>query len=445
MVRSAAQGLAFLIAFTWTAGCTGVRPASLEETERGAAMRFTPAHDPEVDALIARGELHRDDVQRIAVALNPELARMRSDIAAAKGRLREAGLYPNPSVEVGQSGVRVSGEGQGMTDAYLAQPIIVGGRRGAAVDAAEAGVLASERAYDARARALSDSIDAALVEYLFYRESAAASMDLLDIVDRDHGLARERERADPEQPHESLRANVHITELELEVTRFTAERLYAYQRLTRLMGTTAPKINDIEGEMLGGTPRGLLQFDEQAELAAHPDVQLAAARIREAEFSARVPRAERIPDITVRAGASYDNDMDETFVGGGLMIPIPIFDRNQGDIAEADAMIDAMRHDAEDTRQRLELAFTESKQMITEYDTLATVYADSILPTAEEAHARIVEDYLAEKVGFINVLDGQRTLISARLKSIEYRYRLNLAIARLRNLRGDVAPIAPAE
>jgi outer membrane protein TolC len=83
--------------------------------------------------------------------------------------------------------------------------------------------------------------------------------------------------------------------------------------------------------------------------------------------------------------------------------------------------------------------------MITEYDTLATVYADSILPTAEEAHARIVEDYLAEKVGFINVLDGQRTLISARLKSIEYRYRLNLAIARLRNLRGDVAPIAPAE
>jgi len=426
-------------------GCAGPRPATISDFERGVAERSTPPRNAGIEALIARGGLQRDDIQRIAAALNPELARLRSDIAVAKGRLREAGLYPNPSVEVGQSGVRVSGKGQGMTEGYLAQPIIVGGRRSAAVEAGEAEVLAAERAYEARERALRDAIDAALIEYHYLRESAAASMDLLDIVDRDHALARERERANPEEPHESLRANVHITELELEVTRFTAERLYAFQRLTRLMGTTEPKINDIEGELLRGTPRGLLQFDEAAAMVAHPDLRWAAATLRAAELDARVPRAERIPDITVRAGASYDNDMDETFVGGGLVIPIPVFDRNQGRIAEADARIEARRHDAEDTRQRLELAFTESKQMVTEYDTLATVYADSILPAAQDAHARIVEDYLAEKVGFINVLDGQRTLINARLKSIEYRYRLNLAIARLRNLRGDGDAIASAE
>lgn len=436
---------ASLIALALLGGCAGVRPGSIEDTQRGVAARFTPPHDPQIDALIARGKLQREDLRRIARALNPELARMRSNIDVARGRMREAGLYPNPSVEVGQTGVPVSRDGQGMTEAYLAQPIIVGRRRSAAVEAAEAELAAAERMYDARARALDDAIDAAWVEYLFYRESASASMDLLDIVDRDHALASERERANPEEPHESLRAHVHITELELEVTRFTSERLYAFQRLTRLMGTTAPRINDIEGEMLPGTPRGLLQYDKDTAIAQHPDSALAVARIRAAEFGARVPRAERIPDITLRAGGSYDNDMDEGFVGGGLVIPIPVFDRNQGRIEEADSLIEASRLDAEDTRQRLDLSFTESSQMVTEYDTLATVYADAILPAAAAAHAKIVEDYLGEKVGFINVLDGQRTLINARLKSIEYRYLLNLAIARLRNLRGDGDPIAPAE
>jgi cobalt-zinc-cadmium efflux system outer membrane protein len=68
-------------------------------------------------------------------------------------------------------------------------------------------------------------------------------------------------------------------------------------------------------------------------VASRPDVKAAklAVEVREAEL--RLAQARRIPNISI--GPRYKRDSNENLFGGEIAIPLPLFDRNQEEVATA--------------------------------------------------------------------------------------------------------------
>src|SRR5205823_484080 len=119
-------------------------------------------------------------------------------------------------------------------------------------------------------------------------------------------------------------------------------------------------------------------------------------------------RVEPIPDLTVRGETGYNFETNNTVAGVELGIKVPLFDRNQGTILQAQGEL--ARAQAEVARvelmlrQRFARAFTEYENAAT----TAKTYHDEILPKAEEANKLYRESFQQRRAAWPQVLDAQR-------------------------------------
>jgi cobalt-zinc-cadmium efflux system outer membrane protein len=121
-----------------------------------------------------------------------------------------------------------------------------------------------------------------------------------------------------------------------------------------------------------------------------------------------------IPDLMVSLGLRYLNELKTNSFVAGISIPLPIFNRNQGNIQAAEVRLEQMA--AIKNTQRLNVI----AQLNTIYNNLMSAYnnsqqlKNSIIPEAAEAYEIIRQGYLQGRFAFIDLLDAQRTLIEAQ-------------------------------
>jgi len=132
-----------------------------------------------------------------------------------------------------------------------------------------------------------------------------------------------------------------------------------------------------------------------------------------------VENAQRIPDLQVTAGYTTCNDNGGEGVLLGVSMPIPIFDRNQGNIRRAKAQLNQAYHKKEDMLLQQKIALEEVyEQFYTAYkESLA--YRESLIPSAKHAFAASKDEYMQGKNDYLELLDAQRTLFDVQLQYID--------------------------
>src|SRR2546423_306035 len=73
-----------------------------------------------------------EDLEKIALANNPTVAQVQANLLAATGRARQAGFYPNPTVGYYGDEIRGGYTRGGKQGGFISQPIVLGGKLGAA-------------------------------------------------------------------------------------------------------------------------------------------------------------------------------------------------------------------------------------------------------------------------------------------------------------------------
>ena len=125
-------------------------------------------------------------------------------------------------------------------------------------------------------------------------------------------------------------------------------------------------------------------------------------------------KAQRIPDLDVSIGSQYDASVRERVNLVGVSMPIPLFNRNQGNVLAATRRADQSR----DLRNAAELRLrTETRQALDLWQTANTevrAFNQQILPAAQLAVDSATRGFEMGKFSFLDVLDAQRTLIAAR-------------------------------
>ena len=376
-----------------------------------------------------------DTALQNAFANNPELAAARWEIDIAEGGRQQAGLIPNPVVSWDAEDTRRDSR---TTTIKLSQTLELGGKRGARVDVAT-------RAQDAAALTLEQRRNGLRADVIDSYYAALRAQERLDLAQRSLALAERglivangRVSAGKSSPVEATRAQVQLSEIRLELNRAQIGLTDAYRRLAASTGSVTPDFQAVASQrestpVLPPAALLLARLEQTAEL------RLAELQVLQNEASVGLEKAQRIPDLDVSIGSQYDASVRERVNVVGVSMPIPLFNRNQGNVLAASRRADQAR----DLRNAVELRLrTETRQALDLWQTANTevrAFNQQILPAAQNAVDSATRGFEMGKFNFLDVLDAQRTLIAARTQYLTATAQATDAWVRIERIYGDLA------
>ncbi|MHC4416856.1 MAG: TolC family protein, partial [Planctomycetota bacterium] len=379
------------------------------------------------------------DLLRAADRFNPRIGEARAAVGVAAGAAWQAGLYPNPSLELEAEDIPLSGGGldQSKTTIGVIQPIIVSDRRSASA----AGGRAEQRArgwdLGQTRRAVFGDVRRQVAKILYLREAIRLSRDLQEVAGRTLEIAETRFEARAAPESEVLRSRVESDGLALSINRLERELAAAGERLNALLGGREVPIDRISIGLASTGPTLELEWLEQAVDERHPRVLAANERVKAAEHHLDRARAGRHPDIAARVAYGFDGAFDEHIMEVGLVLPLTIFDRNQGNILRARYEVIAAKEQAKVVRNDIRAELADAYQRYMSAREQVSAFENRIVAPAERSLAQTREGYTAGKLAFLDLLDAQRTSASAQITRLGVLRELNTAQADLHGILGE--------
>jgi cobalt-zinc-cadmium efflux system outer membrane protein len=375
-------------------------------------------------------EMTVDELVAQAVADNPELKAARADIDAAVGRLHQAGLRPNPMVELG--GQKALSPDNNL-NVGLSLPLDLNGRKEGRVAVAEREVQMKRAQVSEAERRLRAEVRMKAGELLSARRNLTVTDDLLKVNREALDLVghRVREGAAPTLD-ESLQV-VEVNRLEASRQLLVSRAEIANLQLKAMagMGPDAPLA--LRGQLRPG-PLALDRAEATRQaLAGRSDLEVSRAEIAAALARIQKEEAEGRWDATVNVGYQRQdfgfmlNGLTSTgatrpihdvfhYFGGGVSIMLPVRNRNEGNVAAARAETQAAERRREFVtlvvRQEVESAFTQyeaARRSLGVYEHGVRDVAARNLDVVRQAYALgrgTLLDVIAEQRRYIEVENG---------------------------------------
>jgi cobalt-zinc-cadmium efflux system outer membrane protein len=394
----------------------------------------------EIQQILQRGSLTLHDAQRVAGSRNPRLIELHSDIDARFLAAYDATLLPNPSLLLEVEEYPLD-EGGGFGDSQrgfgVGQAIPIGGRLGAAETVANTKRRVATVRYVLEHRRVMFEVKAAFWAVIASNREVELARETRDIAKELHDLTEHRFKAHAVPEMELLKAAVNLAMTEQALRTAEAEQAVTLPRLRTLLGDVNLPVDELLGVLSSSFQVPSMVELRQGVVDEHPAIVLARSKEKLAETEVALARAERTPDVRLDLLLKWNPD-DDKILEGGLAIPIPVFNHNQGRIAAAEIRVrqagQRRHHATNEVLLSLEDAFTEFSSA----HARVRRYESTVLPKAQEALKQTEQGYKAGKFTFLDVLDAQKTLAGARATALAALLELNLAVARLELITGAV-------
>ena len=359
--------------------------------------------------------LRLEDLEQIALERNPTLVQARMVVRAAQGGYLQAGLYPNP--RIGYLGVDMGLEGtSGQQGAVYGQEVVTGGKLRLGSSVAGHGVQQARHGLEAQRQRVLNDVRAGYYEVLLAQKMIDVHQELSRIS---RGIAEAMEKALTLQ--EVSRADALQVRIEAERARVGLEQVennhqIAWYRLATVLGQP-----DMPPAALAGSVDVDLPAPSREEalgrlLAQSPELARARAGVQRARCETALQCARRVPNVEFEMGAKHDATTDEGLVDVGVGLPLPLFNRNQGNIVTAQAELIAAQREVErvelDLRNRFAVAFGEFVNARRQVDS----YANTILPNGEESLRLFRLGLRDGEFGYLTLLTAQRTYFKDNLE-----------------------------
>lgn len=417
----------------------GLAAISIQPLFAQATPTWVAADAPAPLAAEPAGPLSLDAAIALALRANPTLAAAAREVEAAQGGVLQAGLLPNPELAAQVEDTRRESRTSYL---LLNQPIELGGKRAARVRAAEgaqevaAAELATTRA------GIRAGVVGAYFEVLIAQEGARLAAGSAELAQRASVAAAKRVAAGKVSPVEETRARVAEAGAAVERAQAESGLRTARSRLAAWWGNPTPRFERAEGAPDLPTTPAADPATLAARLDAAPALRRAGAEAVRRQAAVEVERARRVPDLKLTLGVKRDEELGRDQAVIGVAMPLPLFDRNQGNLAEALARQDQARDALAAARVRLGVEATQAQERLETGRTEAEILAREALPGAQRALEAATKGFELGKFDFLLVLDAQRTLFQARsqhLRALAEAYRARAELDRLLGSPDDTA------
>lgn len=396
---------------------------------------------------VSHGALTLEAALDLALQDNPEIQVVRRNLGIAQGALTQARTYPfNPALELeGNAGRSRSVESPVKRESVegfavgLSQVFEIKGQRRIRTGIATSNLERTEwEIRDAERRILAEVMHA-FGKLLEVQERLKLAKEIVTLAEETRDVARKQFEAGEVPRLDLLRAEV---ELRRAFNRQVAEErrvAAARQNLNLHLGRTPDAPLRAEGPLLFSEPSGTQAELLQQALELRPDLKVVEAGLHVAQRRARLARAEGIlPEVEVAARYEEDHALEEREWRGMLEveIPIPLFNRRQGEVEAA--LAEKRRQEAQIAliRAQIEAEIAAGFEQFQRSQQIVEQYVQSILPQQEQNLQLIREGYTLGQFGLTDLLLAQRELIEERFAYLEAISELNTALAELRQAAG---------
>lgn len=430
------------------------------------AAATAPAPRPEVRE--PKGALSLRQALALGLMKNPSLASYGWEVRAREAQTLQASLPPNPElvaeiedirlssspettrrrrvtvssagdVEVERERETAAGPPSGLKGAQytiaLSQVIEMGGKRAKRTAVAAWDQKLAGWDYEmARLDILTD-VTKGFIEVVRTQERVKLAKELVDLAARSLQTVSERVRAGKVSPVEESKARVSLAANRIEQLQAERRLAAARRRLAYLWGATRPTFDTAMGDLY--VVRSIPSEDKLlALICENPDLARWADEMEQRQAAVALAKARGVPDLTVSGGYRYIGAEEENALVVGVSAPLPVFDRNQGGTREAKYRVAKALADRESARIRVQTALAESYQVLASAYIEATALRAQVLPEVESTFRASMDGFQSGKLGYLDVLDAQRTLFEARGRYIDALADYHRAVAEVERLIG---------
>lgn len=358
------------------------------------------------------------DLEGLALQNNPTLALSAAQVDAARGKHVQSGLYSNPVVgyhatEIGNAGTA------GQQGAFFRQQIFTSGKR--KLDQAIAGKEVDEahfRLHTQRQRVLND------VRLRFYAAGIGQRRIELtkEFVRTGQQLVESTEKllaSGVGTENDLLQAQIRADELDILLDNATNHYVEAWRRLAAVVGIPELNVAPLDCQLDDNLPS--YAWDECYALVLRRNPELSAARARADRARIVIQRAKRepIPDVDLMVSNRHHNVTGDNVTNVQVGIPLPVFNKNQGNVRKAHAEWITACQDIKrvelDLQERLAAGYREyadASQQVWRY-------RERMLPRASRSLMLVTNGYEKGQVGYLNLLTAQQTYLKVSLAYLD--------------------------
>lgn len=401
-------------------------PVAVEEAPQPAVLVHPPIE----------GGLTLEQLLALASENNPDLAVARERAEAARGRMIQAGLYPNPTLNWEGDEVGNRANAAGTQGPFVVQTIVTAHKLQIATAAAAQGVVAADWQAITRWFEVVTRVRLAYFELLTAQQEVQTNEEVVRIAQEGLKVAEKLQKAGAGTQPDVLRAQVelHQNQVQLGVSRRRLEA--AWKLLATAVGVSALPGNFVLGSLEQTAPVYDWQPVLETVLTRSSEVQEAQSLVLQAEQLVKRAEAEVCPNLRLLVRPFYVFPDQSTQVKVEVGAALPIFDRNQGNIRSAKADLARTQAEVRQVELRLTERLTSAFQRYLAANQQVQAYEKDTLPSARESLRRVRLGYEKgdAKFDYTAVLQSQHILVQVRLAYVQALGNLWRAVSSIAGL-----------
>lgn len=375
-----------------------------------------------------------NDVLAFSLLKNPELLSFSYDMRAAEARILQAGLVPNPGLDVETENLGAPIFGQ--TTILLSQVLEFGGKRRSRVNFAKSERDRAALDYEVAKRQLYVDTGLLFIEALILQEKIAFLEENLKNLQAYSSIVEKRVKAGKASVIEESNFIVMLHTAHIDLTSAENSLRKAKSKLAAKWGEPC---ND--SFFIVGTLEDIPEINPLEEMGDwiqdHPEVVRSYYEDTVRLSRVALEKSKGVPDVNVRGGPRYLKEAKKWVWVVGLSMPLPIHDRNQGPILESQANLDKLEKEREAIWVRLLTELNTSYAAIQAALTELSILQNYVLPAAKKAYDFSYKGYEVARYNYLELIETERAYRNSRIRYLEALGEFHKALTVLQGLTGS--------
>lgn len=376
------------------------------------------------------------DIEEQVVASNPDLVAARFMIEEAKGRHLGSGRLMNPELEINGRRMTVGREGGFGVGLMQKFPVTSRLRLEKAMTAAQ--IAAAEAEVADMKRMLIAEAETMAVKLMAMRTEVGIAESQATLAEKLTEIATARAAAD-ESAIDAAQMRLDARQQRNSIRKMQAEIAAMNEMLKPMLGLSANDELEFKESLPDAKmPAGAFATDSR------PDIQSALHRVNAAEQSVGLAKARKWEDIAagvmVERARTMDEPMglrNETMIGVKVSIPLPFWNRNQGEIAETTAMRSRAAAEVQALRLKAAGEVASAQKEMDRLLPFLTENSTQLLPLARQQIERVRESYANNKASLQDLLRARDQLLMVEMDRVNALRDFHLARVRWKSALGQ--------
>ncbi len=378
--------------------------------------------------------LNLSEAMALFLKQNLYLLIARYGVESSKGQQITARLFPNPVAQIGNVASFTQGNTLSKTGALtmqVQQLFELAGKRGYRIESAGFGVQSAEADFEDAVRQLGFTIKEAYYRVVVAQRRLALAEENRDRFARILDVNTIRFKKGYIAEVDLIRIRLQVVDFQSQVIESIQEGETARAELRQLLRLSPASKLELTTEMDYRRVDPDMGKLRSVALEIRPDLKSRRAALLQREADLKLAKAFRVPDVTIGAGYAVQGSRGPDNQQMGILnlgVPLPLFNRNQGGIVQAEVNVQSAQAEFDRTVNQVENQVDVAYQNLLQSRRLVEAYLAGVLEDARSTFTIVERAYERGGATILDLLDAARTSRTIQQNFIEalFSYQHNL-------------------